>query len=126
VKLFFLPCGSIIPQVKITLRNVDTTVEHVAQSNNAGNYVFLSITPGQYTLPAEAPGFELSKTAPFTLEVNQTATFDLTMQVGTVQQTLTVGRGSHTPARHRNRVLHAGTLQTAGAALHQSQAISGS
>jgi hypothetical protein len=64
VKLFFPPCGSIIPQVKITLRNVDTTVEHVAQSNNAGNYVFLSITPGQYTLPAKAPGFELSKTAP--------------------------------------------------------------
>jgi hypothetical protein len=82
--------GSIIPQVKITLRNVDTTVEHGAQSNSAGNYVFLSITPGQYTLRAEAPGFEVSKTAPFTLEVNQTATFDLSMQVGTVQQTLTV------------------------------------
>ena len=58
-------------------------------SNSAGNYVFLSITPGQYTLRAEAPGFEVSK-APFTLEVNQTATFDLSMQVGTVQQTLTV------------------------------------
>ena len=32
--------------------------------------------------------------------------------------------GSHTPARHRNRALYAGTLQTAGPALHQSQEIS--
>jgi hypothetical protein len=39
---------------KITLQNVDTSVTHVTQSNSAGNYVFLSITPGQYTLQAEA------------------------------------------------------------------------
>ncbi len=82
--------GSIIPQVKVTLQNVDTSVQHVTQSNNAGNYVFLNITPGRYSIQAEAPGFELSKVSQFVLEVNQTATLDLTMQVGTVQQTLTV------------------------------------
>lgn len=82
--------GSIVPQVKITLQNVDTSVQHVAQSNNSGNYVFLSITPGKYTLQAEAPGFEISKIPTFELAVNQTATIDLTMQVGTVQQSLTV------------------------------------
>ncbi len=82
--------GSIIPQVKITLQNVETSVQHVAQSNNSGNYVFLSITPGRYSIQAEAPGFEVSKISEFVLTVNQTATLDLTMQVGTVQQTLTV------------------------------------
>ena len=82
--------GSLIPLAKITLRNVNTAVEHSTQSNSAGNYVFLSITPGQYTLQAEAAGFEISKISQFTLAVNQTATIDLAMQVGTVQQTLTV------------------------------------
>ena len=75
--------GSVVPQVKITLQNVDTSVTHVTQSNSAGNYVFLSITPGQYTLQAESQGFEVSKITQFTLAVNQTTTLDLTMQVGT-------------------------------------------
>ncbi|MFN7997725.1 MAG: TonB-dependent receptor [Bryobacteraceae bacterium] len=82
--------GSVIPNVKITLQNVATTVSRTSVSNTAGNYVFLGITPGSYTLQAEAPGFEVSRMPQFTLAVNQTATLDLTMQVGTVQQSLTV------------------------------------
>ncbi len=82
--------GSVVASVKITLQNVDTTVSHSTLSNSAGNYVFLGITPGNYTLQAEAAGFEISKVPQFTLAVNQTATLDLAMQVGTVQQSVTV------------------------------------
>ena len=82
--------GSVVPGVKITLQNVATSVSHNSVSNSAGNYLFLSITPGEYTLQAEASGFEVSKIPQFTLAVNQTATLDLTMQVGTVQQSVTV------------------------------------
>lgn len=84
------PSGSVIPNVRLTLQNVQTSVARTLVSNSAGNYVFLGITPGQYTLQAEAPGFELSRIPQFTLAVNQTATMDITMQVGTVQQSLTV------------------------------------
>ena len=82
--------GSVVPSVKITLQNVATTVAHTTVSNTAGNYVFLGITPGDYSLQAEVAGFEISKISQFTLAVNQTLTLDLTMQVGTVQQSLTV------------------------------------
>ena len=82
--------SSVVPNVKITLQNVATSVSHSTVSNTAGNYVFLGITPGEYTLQAEVPGFEVSKIPQFTLAVNQTATLDLTMQVGTVQQSVTV------------------------------------
>ena len=82
--------GSVVPNVKITLTNVDTAVEHSSVSNSAGNYVFLGITPGHYTLQAEAPSFDVAKVPQFTLAVNQTATLDLTMKVGTVQQSVTV------------------------------------
>lgn len=84
------PSASTVANVKITLRNVDTTVEHVAVSNSAGNYVFLNITPGHYTLDAEAAGFEITKTAQFDLAVNQTSTIDINMRVGTIQQSVTV------------------------------------
>jgi hypothetical protein len=82
--------GSVAPNVRITLLNVDTAVSHTTLSNSAGNYVFLGITPGNYTLQAEAPGFEISKVPQFALAVNQTSTMDLTMQVGTVQQSISV------------------------------------
>src|ERR1022692_3193019 len=82
--------GSVIPNVKITLQNVATSVAHNTVTNTAGNYLFLGITPGEYTLQAEASGFEVSKIPQVTLAVNQTATLDLTMQVGTIQQSVTV------------------------------------
>ncbi|HYM10115.1 MAG TPA: carboxypeptidase-like regulatory domain-containing protein [Bryobacterales bacterium] len=82
--------GSVVPDVNLTLRNVDTAVERQALSNNAGNYVFLSITPGNYTLQAGASGFQTTQIPPFTLAVNQTATLDITLNVGAVQQTVTV------------------------------------
>src|SRR5260370_12361864 len=82
--------GSVIPGVNMVLKNTETTNERTALTNGAGNYVFLSVTPGSYTLEATAPGFEVTKISKITLDVNQTATLDITMQVGTVQQTVTV------------------------------------
>src|SRR5436309_8454350 len=82
--------GSVVAGVKLVLTNLDTTVTHSAESNGAGNYVFLNITPGTYSLEATAPGFQTTQVPRFTLAVNQTATIDVGLQVGTVQQTLTV------------------------------------
>ena len=82
--------GSVVPNVKITLRNAGTTVERIATSNSAGNYVFLNITPGVYTLEAAATGLQTTQIPNVTLDVNQTATLDITMQVGTLQQTVSV------------------------------------
>ena len=82
--------GSVVPEANVLLRNVDTGVERQTVSNGAGNYLFLSIQPGKYTLEATRPGFNKSVIAPFTLEVNQTATFDFNMKVGGVEQSVTV------------------------------------
>src|SRR6266436_3900589 len=67
--------GSVIPGASVSLRNVNTAVERQSVTNDSGNYVFLNIQPGRYTLEAVRPGFSKSVIAPFTLEVNQTATF---------------------------------------------------
>lgn len=84
------PSGSIMAGVKVTLRNVATTVEHTVTSNSAGNYVFLNITPGQYSLRAEMSGFEVTQISQVNLAVNQTSTIDLNLRVGTMQQSVTV------------------------------------
>src|SRR6516164_3088350 len=82
--------GSLIPNVRIVLKNAGTSVERVATSNSAGNYVFLNIAPGVYSLDATSPGLQVTQIPNFTLDVNQTATLDITMQVGTLQQTISV------------------------------------
>ena len=84
------PTNAVVPHAAITLRNQATTVERQAVANDAGNYSFLNVLPGTYTLSATASGFGQSQVNSFTLEVNQTATFNLVLPVGAVQQTVDV------------------------------------
>lgn len=82
--------GSTVAAARLSLVNLDTSVKHEALSNSVGNYVFLSITPGNYSLEASAPGFQTWQIPRVTLAVNQTATLDVSLQVGAIQQTVTV------------------------------------
>ncbi len=82
--------GSAVPGAEVILKNTATGVQRTASSNESGNYVFLSVPPGAYTLAASHAGFQTTNVQPFTLEVNQTATFDFRMEVGQVQQSVNV------------------------------------
>src|SRR5580698_7037468 len=78
--------GAVIANSTIVLRNVDTTVERASVTNSAGEYAFLSIAPGRYTLEAKATGFSSQQIAEFPLTVGQTATMNFTLGVGTQTQ----------------------------------------
>jgi hypothetical protein len=82
--------GAVIPGATILLRSVETSVEHSSVSNNAGEYVILNITPGRYTIESTAKGFTPQKSEEFVLAVNQIATFDFSMKVGTETQVVAV------------------------------------
>ena len=82
--------GAVVPGADIVLTNVETGVERRAQSNQSGAYGFVNINPGNYTLAASAEGFRTSTVAPFTLVVNQNATFDFPLEVGAVTESVTV------------------------------------
>ncbi len=82
--------GAVVPGATIVLKSVDTQVEHPTVSNNTGGYVILNVTPGKYTLSANAKGFNPQKTAEFELAVSQVATFDFALAVGSDTQVVTV------------------------------------
>ena len=82
--------GAVVPQVSLVLRNVDTNVEQHGATNAAGVYVFVNVLPGKYVLEASKAGFTGVGIEPFALNVNQTATVNLTLQVGSVRQTVSV------------------------------------
>src|SRR5437763_12621602 len=64
------PSGSVIANAKITLRNVATAVTAATTTNAAGNYEFLTVKIGDYTISAEAPGFSTLTTERFNVSVN--------------------------------------------------------
>jgi hypothetical protein len=84
------PQGAVIPGATISLHSVETSVEHSSVSNGAGNYVILNITPGRYTIQASAKGFNPQKTDEFVLAVDQIATFDFSLKIGSETQVVAV------------------------------------
>ena len=84
------PSGASIADATLALRHVETGVERSSSTNDAGNYGFLSISPGIYTLEVGREGFATSNMQPFSLVVNQTATFDFTLSLGAVTESITV------------------------------------
>jgi len=48
--------GSTVSGARLVLINLDTSVKRELLTNNVGNYAFVSITPGNYSLEAEFLG----------------------------------------------------------------------
>jgi len=82
--------GAVVPGASITLVNTATSIKLSTASTDTGHYVFLNVLPGQYTLTVTKEGFAPIAEQPFALGVNQAATFDVTLQIGTVGQTVSV------------------------------------
>src|SRR5579875_3049987 len=84
------PSGAAVPNAEVQLTNVNTAVTRTTQTNTQGNYIFLNVTPGTYTMRVSAPGFSVVTQPPVTLQVNQTANFNFHLQVGQASTTVTV------------------------------------
>ena len=83
--------GAAIPNAKIVITNTATnqTVRELS-SDQAGAYIATFIPPGSYTVSVEAQGFRKLVQTGVTLETNQRARVDLTLQVGQVSETVEV------------------------------------
>ncbi len=86
--------GSVIPKVTITITNVQTKVEHVFTTNEAGQYVAADLPIGTYDLKAEAAGFAVQEAKGLTLNVNDRVRNDFQMKVGTKAEVVTVEAGA--------------------------------
>ena len=50
--------GAVVPNVRITARNVNTGVAVTVQTNDRGLYFLGELRPGQYDVEAESSGFQ--------------------------------------------------------------------
>lgn len=82
--------GAVIPNAKVTVTNEATSVSEHTVSNSAGSYAFRGLTPGSYTVTAEAEGFKKSIQTGVIVEVSKTDTIPVTLATGATSETVQV------------------------------------
>lgn len=81
--------GGLMPGAVVRLNNAATGVGDQAKTNGSGSYTFINVQPGPYVLSVESSGFKTSQ-AKFDLAVNQTVTENITLNLGSVNETVNV------------------------------------
>jgi carboxypeptidase family protein len=81
--------GALISQAKVTLTNTATNVKQEVRTNPDGSFRFVNVNPGDYEIAVENQGFR--KTVQ-TIKINvaQRLNLEFQMQVGSVQDTVTL------------------------------------
>jgi hypothetical protein len=84
------PTGAVLAKAKITLTNEATGISRDALSNDSGDYNFVDVAPGTYTVQFELTGFKKNVQKNVTVDVNQVVTLNSTLQIGASQETVEV------------------------------------
>jgi outer membrane receptor protein involved in Fe transport len=89
------PSGAFVTDAKVTVTNVETRIAHQTVSDKQGYYQVSQLPIGRYEVVAEAPGFSRAVVQGRNpLEINQTLRIDLTLEVGSTRDTITVEGGA--------------------------------
>jgi hypothetical protein len=83
------PSGAVVSDAKITIGNKATGRVITTKTTSAGAYTSGALTPGEYTLRVEAPGFKTSEIG-VTVQVGVTAPGNVKLQVGQATQVIEV------------------------------------
>jgi Carboxypeptidase regulatory-like domain len=84
------PDGNAIVGAKVALANAESKTERTATTGGQGEYQFLLIPPGTYTLNVTAVGFRSYEQKGLALLVNTPATANVKLKVGATAEVVTV------------------------------------
>src|SRR5580658_244727 len=82
--------GAVLPGASVVAVDLDTSVSTQATSNSEGLFRIEFLPIGRYQVTVQAAGFEKSTVPAFSLEVQQTANFNVHMVVGSTSSTVSV------------------------------------
>src|SRR5262245_8646116 len=82
--------GSVIHDARIEATNSGTGVTVSSVTNESGNYEIPYLLPGKYRITAQAVGFTRLVQENIELHVNERLNLNITLQVGSVTETMTV------------------------------------
>ena len=79
-----------MPGVTVTITEVNTNITYKAVTNESGNYTFSNLKDGTYRVVAELTGFKTRVRDGVDVPVNATVRVDLKMEVGAIEESVTV------------------------------------
>jgi len=88
--------AGVVPGAEVTAINEETAVVRSTMTNEAGEYNLPNLAPGLYGLKVTMQGFKAVAQKNLQVGTQQFLTIDLTLEIGTLEETVTV---SSEPAR---------------------------
>lgn len=82
--------GAVVPSAKVEVVNDKTQVKLQTTADGQGRYIFASLPPSTYTLSVEAAGFRKSVRANLVLNVGETVTEVVKLEVGQLTESVQV------------------------------------
>jgi len=82
--------GAVIPGVMVTAKHTESGLTRTALTNETGAYSVQFLPVGAYEITAELAGFKQQVRRGINLVVGQEAVVNVTLEVGTVSETITV------------------------------------
>ena len=90
------PQNAAVSEAAVKLTNTQTGLVRQALTNTSGEYQFLQLPPGAYTLGVEKPGFAALSRSDVNLLVNTPTTLDLRMELGRTSESVSVSAEAST------------------------------
>jgi Carboxypeptidase regulatory-like domain/TonB dependent receptor len=84
------PSGALLASAKITLFNEATGISRDSLTNENGDYTFVEVVPGTYTVSFELKGFKKNVQKDVIVDINQVVTLNSALQIGGSQETVEV------------------------------------
>ena len=81
---------AVIPGARLTIRNTQTGIESVAETQESGYYTLLSLIPGSYELIVEAEGFRRFVRSNLELATGQRLRIDIGLEIGAMSESVAV------------------------------------
>ena len=82
--------GASVPNVKLTIRNIDTNLVRTVTTGDDGSYRVPELPVGHYQVTAEHSGFKTETRSGITLEVTDQAVINFALEVGSQAQEVVV------------------------------------
>ena len=82
--------GGVVANAKVTITETTTGVVRTTQTNDSGNYTFPDLAPGTYSVSVEQAGFKKETRAGVQVQVNSSTRVDMTLQPGSVTESIEV------------------------------------
>src|SRR5712672_822321 len=82
--------GAAVSDATVKLINQETQITNEIHTNSNGYFVFINVQPGPYELTVQKPGFKVANVTTFNVDVNQTLSQNLHLELGAVNDVVTV------------------------------------